>query len=43
MTHEVCNLSWLKILLKELGHDSKDSMRLYCDNKAVIDIAHNPV
>jgi hypothetical protein len=34
---------WLKILLKELGFDSKDPMRLYCDNKVAISIAHNPV
>jgi hypothetical protein len=27
---------WLKILLKEIGCDSKDSKRLYCDNKALI-------
>jgi len=27
---------WLKILLKELGFDSKDPMRLYCDNKVAI-------
>jgi hypothetical protein len=32
----------LKILLKELGLDPKDSMRLYYDNKATISIAHNP-
>jgi hypothetical protein len=30
----------LKILLKELEFDSKDSMRLYCDNKVAISIAH---
>jgi hypothetical protein len=33
----------LKILPKELGYDCKEFMRLYCDNKAVINIAHNPV
>jgi hypothetical protein len=43
MTHGVCDMLWLKILLKELGHDSKYSMRLYCDKKAAINIAHNPV
>jgi hypothetical protein len=25
MTHGVCEMLWLKILLEELGHDSKDS------------------
>jgi len=39
----VCETLWLKILLTELGFDSKDSMRLYCDNKAAISITHNPV
>jgi hypothetical protein len=34
---------WLKISLKELRFDFKDSMRLYCDNKNVINIAHNRV
>jgi hypothetical protein len=43
MTHWFCELLWLKILLKELGYNSKDHMRLYCDNKAVINIVHNPM
>jgi len=43
MAQGVCETLWLKILLTKLGFDSKDSMRLYCDNKAAISIAHNPV
>jgi hypothetical protein len=43
MAHGVYETLWLKILLKELGFDSKDPMRLYCDNKVAISIAHNPV
>jgi hypothetical protein len=43
MAQGVCEILWLKILLTELEFDSKDSMRLYCDNKAAISIAHNPV
>jgi len=43
MAQGACETLWLKILLTELGFDSKDSMRLYCDNKAAISIAHNPV
>jgi hypothetical protein len=43
MAHGVCEILWLKILLKELGFDSKDFVCLYCDNKAAINIAHNPV
>jgi hypothetical protein len=43
LAHEVCETLWLKIILKELEFDSKDPMRLYCDNKVAISIAHNPV
>jgi hypothetical protein len=43
MAHGVCETIWLTILLKELEFASKYSMRLYCDNKAAISIAHNSV
>jgi len=43
MAQGECEILWLKMLLTELGFDSKDSMRLHCDNKAAISIAHNPV
>jgi hypothetical protein len=43
MAQGVYETLWLKILLTELGFDSKDSMQLYCDNKAAISIAHNLV
>lgn len=43
MVQGVCETLWLKILLRELGFDSKDSIQLYCDNKAAINIVHNPV
>ena len=43
MTHGICELLWLKILLKELRYDCKESMSLYCDNKAAINIAHHLV
>ena len=33
----------LKILLKEFGYDCRERMSLYCDYKAAINIAHNPV
>ena len=29
--------------MSELGFGPKESMKLYCDNKAVIDIAHYPI
>ena len=43
MAHGICEILWMKILLKELGYDSKDPIKLFCDNKATINIAHNPV
>lgn len=39
MAHKLCELLWL--LLVELGFPVSHPMALYCDNKAVISIAHN--
>lgn len=43
MSHGVCELLWLKKLLRDLGFNPKGAMKLHCDNKAAIEIAHNPV
>ena len=43
MAHGICEMLWLKAILKELGVHSKDPIKLYCDNKAAVSIAHNPV
>ncbi|CAN6723763.1 unnamed protein product [Malus baccata var. baccata] len=43
MSHGVCELLWLKKLLRDLGFNPKGVMKLHCDNKAAIDIVHNPV
>ncbi|CAL8178291.1 unnamed protein product [Prunus armeniaca] len=43
MAHGVCELLWLRRLLRDIGFGSKKPMDLYCDNKATIAIAHNPV
>ncbi|CAL8079731.1 unnamed protein product [Prunus armeniaca] len=43
MAHGVCELLWLRRLLRDLGFGPKKPMDLYCDNKAVIAIARNPV
>ena len=43
MTLGICKLMWLKGLLRELQVNLENSMRLYCDNKAVISITHNLV
>ena len=38
-----CELLWLQSLLGDLGIQVDGPIRLYCDNKAAISIAHNPV
>ena len=38
MSHGVCELLWLKKLLRDLGFKPKGAMKLYCDNKAAIEI-----
>ena len=43
MAQGVCELLWIRNLLEELGFKPKHAMQLNCDNKAAIDIAHNPV
>ena len=43
VAHGVCELLWIKIILIELRLAPLESMRLYCDNKTVINIAHNSV
>ncbi|KAL6974688.1 Beta-galactosidase 8 [Sarracenia purpurea var. burkii] len=43
MAHGVCELLWLQTFLLDLGLLDSGPMRLYCDNKAAINIAHNPV
>lgn len=39
----ICEILWLKLLLSDLGIQHDKSMKLFCDNKVVRDIAHNPV
>ncbi|CAL2268804.1 unnamed protein product [Prunus armeniaca] len=39
----VCELLWLRRLLRDLGFGPQKPMDLYCDNKAAIATAHNPV
>ncbi|KAM1582752.1 hypothetical protein ACFX14_030431 [Malus domestica] len=39
----ICEILWLKLLLRDLGIKHDQPMKLFCDNKAVRDIAHNPV
>ncbi|CAL8169544.1 unnamed protein product [Prunus armeniaca] len=43
MAQVVCELPWLRRLLRDLGFGPQKPMDLYCDNKAAIAIVHNPV
>ena len=43
LAHAVCELMWIERVLKELQLIKNSPMQLYCDNKAAINIAHNPV
>ncbi|KAG8496181.1 hypothetical protein CXB51_009524 [Gossypium anomalum] len=39
----ICELLWLKIILEDLKIKWEGPMKLYCENKSAINIAHNPV
>ena len=41
--HATTELTWLRILLSELGFGPKKPMVLFCDYTAAIKIANNPV
>ncbi|CAM8940831.1 unnamed protein product [Rhodiola kirilowii] len=43
MTGACCELTWLRSLLQDLGVSNQESALLYCDNKAALHIASNPV
>ena len=43
IAQELCELLWLKIILDDLRIKWDDPMKLYCDNKSAINIAHNPI
>ena len=43
MARGLCELLWLQRLLVEIGFAPSSEMNLFCDNKATIDISHNPV
>eukprot|EP00253_Pinus_taeda_P025042 PITA_25042 len=43
MAKAICELLWIKNLLRDLHMKQVGPMKLYCDNKAACDIAHNPI
>lgn len=43
MAQGVCEVIRLQQVLKELNQRIDPPIRLFCDNKAAISIAHNPI
>ncbi|KAL6333929.1 hypothetical protein AAG906_039343 [Vitis piasezkii] len=43
VAHGICEIMWIRRLLEELKMIGSSPMKLYCENKAAISIAHNPV
>ena len=43
VAHGVCEIMWIRILLEELKTTGSSPMKLYCDNKTAISVAHNLV
>ena len=43
MAQGICEILWLNRILEELKKPVECPLRVYCDNKAAISIAHNPV
>ena len=43
MAHGVCMLLWIRSVPKYLGIECAKPMNLHCDNKAIIEIAQNPI
>lgn len=43
MAQGICELLWIKKILEDLQVKWHGPMKLYCDNKSAISIAHNPV
>ena len=43
ITQAICEVIWIKRVLKELRISSLESMKIFCDNEATIRIIKNPV
>ena len=43
MENGVCELLWIQRVLKDLNKETKLPIKLFCDNKAAISIARNPM
>ena len=43
IAHGICERMWIKRILEELKFSQSKPIKVYCDNKVAISIAHNPV
>ena len=43
IAHGVCEALWLKMLLEEFKTMTGTPIKIYCDNKAAINMSHNPL
>ena len=43
LSYGVCEIIWFQRVLEELKQRINMTIKLYCDNKSVITINHNPV
>ena len=43
LAHGICEAMWIKRLIEDLKISVSLPMKIYCDNKAAISIAHNPI
>ena len=43
VAHGICEVMWIKRILEELKFTFSTPLKVYCDNKTAISIAHNPV
>ena len=43
VAHRIYKVIWIKRILEELKFTFSTPLKVYCDNKAAISIAHNPV
>ena len=43
LAQDICQAIWLKRVLEELEISLSNPIKIYCNNKAAISIAHNPV
>lgn len=43
VAHEICEVLWIKRLLEDLKISNPLPMKVFCDNKVAIYVAHNPI